>query len=107
MKLLSLIIYGLFVILMIIVIIQNEHYHMDEICSYGLSNHQIHFPFKEGKYEYPKEIFYKNYLVVNINSRFNYYKVWENQSKDVHPPMYYVFLHTIYSFFPEKWINGM
>ena len=62
MKLLDLIIYGLFAILMIIVISKKENYHMDEIWSYGLSNHQIGVPFIEGKYESPKEIIYKNFL---------------------------------------------
>ena len=49
MKLLGLIIYGLFIILMIIVVSKKENYHMDEIWSYGLSNHQINVPFNEGK----------------------------------------------------------
>ena len=109
MELLNLIIYGLFSILMIIVINKKDNYHMDEILSYGLSNHQIKVPFKEGRYESPYKIFYQNYMVVNKKSRFNYHKVWINQSKDVHPPLYYTFLHTICSFFPEKfspWYAG-
>ena len=75
---------------------------MNELFSYGLSNSEINLPFQEGKYIISKELFYKKYLSVNKTSRFNYYKVWENQSKDVHPPMYYVFLHSICSLFPEK-----
>ena len=82
MELLVLVIYGLFPILIVIVIIKKDNYHMDELFSYGSSNHQIYLPFKEGKYDFPYNIFYKNFLVVNINSRFNYYKVWKNQSKD-------------------------
>ena len=60
---------------MIIIISKKENYYMDEIWSYRLSNHQLDVAFKEGKYESPKEIIYKNFLVVNINSRFNYYKL--------------------------------
>ena len=32
--------------------------------------------------------------------------MWENQANDVHPPLYYIFVHTICSFFPNvfsKW----
>ena len=104
-------IYLFFFVLMFIVLLKkkNENFHEDEIFSYGLSNNQLDVVFKYQKYESPNEIFYKNYLVVKQNSRFNYFKVWENQSKDVHPPLYYVFLHTICSFFPgkfSKWFAG-
>lgn len=34
--------------------------------------------------------------------QFDYANVWKNQSEDVHPPLYYVMLHTICSLFPEK-----
>ena len=109
MELLVLIIYGLFSIFMVIIIIKKDNYHMDELFSYGSSNNYIYLSIKPGKYDFPYNIFFKNYLIVNMNSRFNYYKVWKNQSKDVHPPIYYAILHTICSFFPEKfsrWYAG-
>lgn len=109
MNLFTLIIYALFLVLMIINIEKKENYHVDEIFSYGLSNQKAHLTFEEGKYESPIKIF-NNYLTVNKRSRFNYTKVWENQSKDIHPPLYYFILHTICSFFPEKfswWYAGI
>ena len=45
MELLVLVIYGLFPILIVIVIIKKDNYHMDELFSYGSSNHQIYLPF--------------------------------------------------------------
>ena len=100
--------YKLFLILMILKIAKKRDYHIDEIFSYGLSNQQFHLRFEEGKYESPI-ILFNNYLTVNKNSRFNYTRVWENQTKDIHPPFYYILLHSICSFFPGKfspWYAG-
>ena len=108
-NLFTLVIYGLFLFLMILNISKKSNYHIDEIFSFGLSNQKVYLTFEEGKYESPKRLF-NNYLTVNKNSRFNYTNVWENQSKDIHPPLYYVILHTICSFFPEKfslWYAGI
>ena len=53
---------------------------------------------------------YEEYLTVDKSGedRFNYENVWKNQAADVHPPLYYVFIHTICSFFPgvfTKWFG--
>ena len=89
-----------------------QNYFIDEIYSYGLANN------KEGlelsvsefyKYE-PASDLYKEYMAVNENERFDYGMVWENQHKDVHPPLYYVLLHTISSLFPGEfsiWFAGI
>ena len=106
-----LILYGLFLILMIVTIGNKETYHVDETYSYGLANHQggIAISIEDGKrYSEPAEPFLK-YLTVNKEHRFDYQNVWENQSIDVHPPLYYALLHTICSFFPgtiSKWYAG-
>jgi hypothetical protein len=84
-------------------------YDNDEAYSYGLSNHDMSPTFKRNEYESTYDIFYNNYFAVQKNSRFNYKKVWKNQKNDVHPPVYYMFLHTICSFFPGKfswWYAG-
>lgn len=55
----------------------------------------------------PGQVF-KDYLAVTKNSRFNYASVYYNQRSDVHPPLYYMFLHTVCSFAPgvfSKWFG--
>ncbi|MBP3918124.1 MAG: hypothetical protein J6I50_02995 [Clostridia bacterium] len=94
--------YGLFLCLTVIVIALKANYHVDEIYSYGLSNHRdgITISFYERKtYEDAAEP-YMHYLTANENHRFDYANVWENQKNDVHPPLYYALLHTISSIFP-------
>ncbi|MCI8528267.1 MAG: glycosyltransferase family 39 protein [Lachnospiraceae bacterium] len=49
---------------------------------------------------------YRDYLAVSENNRFNYASVYYNQRGDVHPPLYYMILHTICSVFQgsfSKW----
>lgn len=45
---------------------------------------------------------YTDAYSVHPSERFGYGKVWTNQADDVHPPLWYVALHTICSFFPEQ-----
>ena len=103
--------YCLFLFLMILTIFNKENYHVDEMYSYGLSNHQrgIVIRFEEGKkYTSPEEPYMK-YLTVDKDHRFDYKNVWENQAQDVHPPLYYAILHTICSVFAgkfSKWYAG-
>ena len=107
-NLVRIIMYKLFLILMIIKIAKKRDYHIDEIFSYGLSNQHAHLALEEGQYESPIKLF-NNYLTVNKNSRFNFSRVWENQAKDIHPPFYYILLHSICSLFPGKfsrWYAG-
>ena len=87
-----------------------EDYHPDEAWSYGLSNSYyepyIYQNADETSYSNVGEWFssdiLKRYLTVDRNHRFSYGSVFYNQSKDMHPPLYYLILHTICSFFPEK-----
>ena len=47
-------------------------------------------------------------LSVQKDERFNYKAVWINQAEDVHPPLYYALIHTVYSLIPERfsfWIG--
>lgn len=103
--------YGLFLILLILTISNKENFHVDEMYSYGLANHQggISISFEDGKTYMPSTEPYTEYLTVGENARFDYKNVWENQAEDVHPPLYYVLLHTICSLFPgrfSKWYAG-
>ncbi len=45
---------------------------------------------------------FHDYLTVQENERFDYKNVFYNQTCDVHPPLYYLLLHTVCSFFPDS-----
>lgn len=50
--------------------------------------------------------FWNSALAVQPEYAFNYKSVFYNQAQDVHPPLYYVIIHTICSIFPgvySKW----
>lgn len=52
--------------------------------------------------------FWNQALTVSLGHRFSYDSVFYNQAHDVHPPLYYVMIHTICSFFPgqiSKWFG--
>lgn len=49
---------------------------------------------------------YKDYLCVSESNTFNYASVYYNQRGDVHPPLFYILLHTVCSVFQgtfSKW----
>lgn len=78
---------------------------IDEVYSYGLSNSYF-APYltdiKEGSLtdkEFSTEEI-NDYLSVNENDKFAFSSVYYNQSKDVHPPLYYWLLNSVSSFFP-------
>lgn len=108
----TLLLYGLFLTLMMVTIANKSNYHVDEMYSYGLANHQgSHvISFEDGTAYTPSLEPYLDYLTVNENHRFDYENVWKNQSNDVHPPLYYAILHTICSVFAgmfSKWYAGI
>lgn len=89
-------------------------FHSDEMYSFGLSNSH-HNPFLSyDKYisdtnkqyinveKWVSGDIFKNYIEVDNNERFDYENVWYNQSYDRHPPLFYLTLHTVCSFFPES-----
>ena len=44
-----------------------------------------------------------NNLVAEKNNRFNYTQVYINQMVDVHPPLYYTIVHTVFSIFHDSY----
>ncbi|MCM1120646.1 MAG: glycosyltransferase family 39 protein [bacterium] len=51
---------------------------------------------------------YQDYLAASESNTFNYASVYYNQRGDVHPPLYYILLHTICSLFQgtfSKWFG--
>ena len=108
----DLLIYIVFSVFMVLAIGNKENLYVDEVYSYGLANHtegSMMFV-EEGYTYYPSSTPWMNYMTVDSENRFDYRTVWANQKADVHPPLYYVILHTICSFFPESftiWFAGM
>ena len=88
---------------------QKANYHVDEYATYILANSTrgISIEVEEGRKYCGDELFHP-YFTVDRDAKFDYHTVWENQSKDVHPPLYYVFIHTVCSLFPgmfSKWFG--
>ncbi|MBQ7147329.1 MAG: hypothetical protein IJR96_01115 [Pseudobutyrivibrio sp.] len=85
---------------------RKENYHVDEVWNYGLANNigSIVPAIEYGK-EYSGMGPFEEYVEVSPEHRFNYINVWKNQANDVHPPLYYMFFHTVCSFFPNTFSN--
>lgn len=88
---------------------QKAGFWVDELWSYGLANSYYHpYIYIEGPVEegwVPGEYF-GDYVTADTEHRFDYGSVFYNQEQDTHPPLFYMVLHTISSFFPEtfsKW----
>ena len=102
---------GLTVCLMLMWSLRKEGWFLDEVYSYGLSNStegpfltDLHTDWENGTVFDRDELM--QYVMVAENERFDYATVYYNQTQDVHPPLYYFFLHTVCSLFPgsfTKW----
>ncbi|WP_395014514.1 hypothetical protein [Robinsoniella peoriensis] len=88
---------------------QKVGFHIDEFYTYALSNGQERAnDFIEDGRIYSGGSPFTEHYTTNKDNRFDYEMVWRNQAEDVHPPLYYFFIHTISSFLPEvftKWIG--
>ncbi len=99
---------GLLIIIIAIIAIifgtRKIDYHVDEVWTFGLSNHVggIDPDIEYGKV-YSGMGFYEDFMEVSSGHRFDYANLWHNQANDVHPPLYYVFVHTICSLFPDSY----
>ena len=104
--------YIILLVLLIAVVMMKKNYHVDEIFSYGLSNHvgTIAMNPEKAPYTYSPAIdAYLEYMTVQEGEEFQFSNVWYNQSRDVHPPLYYVLIHIMSSIYRErfsKWIAG-
>lgn len=86
-----------------------QGYHSDEMWSYGYANsfyqRNIYID-DDGNYTYMNEWtdsgILKDFVVVNKGERFRYDSIYHNQIVDLSPPLHSMVLHTICSFFPEK-----
>ena len=103
----------LFIVASVIALSQKANLHVDEVYTYGLSNHPYDGNYtmspEEGKVYSPAEEAWDEYMQVQPGHQFDYANVWKNQSEDVHPPLYYTLIHTVCSFFPQQysiWFAG-
>ncbi|MCD7818299.1 MAG: hypothetical protein LUH07_04520, partial [Lachnospiraceae bacterium] len=81
-------------------------YHVDEMYTLGLSNHQYNGsigPEINDGVVYTGQQLWQEYTMVSEDNRFDYGNVVENQTHDVHPPLYYAVVHTVFSFFPDTY----
>ena len=80
-------------------------YHYDEKLTFALANNEKSMrglDIVDGK-QYSGYTLFEKYAAVQKKNTFNYKLVWKNQKGDVHPPLYYILIHTICSFFPGKY----
>lgn len=90
---------------------QKQNLMVDEIWTFNLANSN-YYPFLGSAKEIfnqwlTSDFWFKN-ITVDESTAFNYGAVFHNQAKDVHPPLYYVVIHTVCSFFPNefsKWLG--
>ncbi|MFA9376842.1 MAG: hypothetical protein ACERKZ_08810 [Lachnotalea sp.] len=83
---------------------QKTNFHVDEIYSFGLANNTTGTTMSIPQGELIDRSVLDDYVTVDTNHRFDYSNVWKNQAADVHPPLYYVLIHTISSLFPGKFM---
>lgn len=82
---------------------QKRGYFIDEIYSWGLSN-GYYKPFVASYDVFDRWIegdAFQDYMTVQEGERFAYRSVYYNQTQDVHPPLYYMVMHTVCSFTPD------
>lgn len=84
--------------------------HSDESWSFGLANsyYKPHIFMDEDWNETYRDEWIsgqtlKDYICVNEDQRFSYGSVIHNLKNDAHPPLYFLILHTISSFFPGQY----
>lgn len=106
------VLYILFLIVMIVVLSLKANLHVDEVFTYGLSNHMggTQVTIEDGRTYSPEENPLNDYMKVQMGQILEFGNVWENQKNDVHPPLYYSLVHFVSSFFPNEfsiWFAGI
>lgn len=83
---------------------QKQGYHEDELLTYNLSNTSKQI-ISDGSIYTAND--FNDFLTVDKNERFDFLRAYENQVNDsAHPPLYYILINFICSFFPavfSKW----
>lgn len=107
------VLYIVFAIIQIVVIASKQNYYVDEIFSYGSANYteSCSMQPRPAPYTYsPAGEAYYEYMTVDEDAGLNVDVVWKNQAADVHPPLYYLFVHILSCLYKgryTKWIAGV
>lgn len=83
---------------------EKMNFHVDEIYSFGLANNTTGTVMTLPQGDLIGQAELNQYVSVDSSHRFDFANVWANQTEDVHPPFYYVLIHTISSLFPGKFV---
>ncbi len=83
------------VVVMLCLATQRQYLNCDEIMTYGLANNPDHAFLEayetEGKWV-PSD-YYTSYTLYQDKAGFDFVSTYLNQDRDVHPPLYYMFIH--------------
>lgn len=90
--------------------INKQGYHSDELWNYGFANSSegIHIYTNNGKdvkncLEWTDSKKLLEYVSVDKSEIFSYGAIYKNAAMDLNPPLQYMLLHLICSFFPNMW----
>lgn len=72
----------------------------DEVFSYPAANNVESIGFEFPQNEWMDSTWFDAYMGADVEHRFEYSIPYSNQVTDVHPPLFYLFLHTASSFVP-------
>ena len=88
------------IILIIYAVSKREGYHIDEYYSHGLMSYKRAFIFDNDDFQnnWHNSEYFKDYITINENEKWNFSAVYNNQIEDVHPPLYYLLLRIACSF---------
>ena len=122
-----LLLYAVFAVLLVVTLSHKMAYFQDEILSYCLANNnevevkmdylaknvignETKMKIMQGVPYIPASSAFARVTSVPADGRFNFANVWKNQADDTHPPLFYLLLHIVCSFFPgvfSKWFAGI
>lgn len=74
----------------------------DEVFSYPAANNAYEADADFAENVWMDGSWFENYMSADSMHRFDYSIPYENQTNDVHPPLFYFFLHTVCSIIPEQ-----
>lgn len=79
---------------------KREYYHIDEFYSHALIQYQNAFIYQNQDFtgNWHDTKYFKDYLSIKEEQKFDFSAVYKNQIEDVHPPMYYLLLRIACSF---------
>lgn len=81
---------------------QKSFLFVDELFSYTSANDKDESGTELPQNEWVNEEWYDKYVTVDPEHRFEYAIPYKNQISDVHPPLFYLFLHTSCSLIPGE-----